>query len=109
LTKTQIELFWDDEQGGFFFTSDDHPELLARSKDPVDSALPSGNAVSAANLVYLAEALNRPGHVQRAEKTIACFAGMMNESPAAMPRMVLSWIAVREARERLVDAASDKP
>ena len=57
LTRTQIDLFWDDAQGGFYFTSDDHEELLARAKDPVDSALPSGNAVAASNLVYLAAAL----------------------------------------------------
>ena len=57
LTKTQIERFWDAEQGGFYYTSDDHEELLARSKDPVDGAIPSGNAVAAGNLVYLARAL----------------------------------------------------
>ena len=60
LTKTQIKLFWDQELGGFFFTSDDHEELLARSKDPVDSAQPSGNAVSASNLVYLGRTLATP-------------------------------------------------
>ena len=53
VTKTQIERFWDAESGGFFYTSDDHEELLARSKDPVDSALPSGNSVAAGTLVYL--------------------------------------------------------
>ncbi len=32
LTKTQIERFWDAEQGGFYYTSDDHEELLAQAR-----------------------------------------------------------------------------
>src|SRR6185312_536055 len=59
LTATQIEQFWDAEEGGFFFTSNDHEELLARSKDPADSVTPSGNAVTAGNLVYLSQALSK--------------------------------------------------
>jgi uncharacterized protein YyaL (SSP411 family) len=110
LTRTQIELFWDDEQGGFYFTSGDHEELLARSKDPVDSALPSGNAIAADNLVYLAQALKRPDDLGRAEKTIACFSALVNESPAAVPRMVLAWSALEAARKALpVDERDTRP
>ncbi len=99
LTKTQIARFWDAEQGGFFYTSDDHEELLARSKDPVDSALPSGNSVAAGNLVYLARACAQPEYLERAEKTIACFAALLNEMPAAVPRMVVSWSELETARK----------
>ncbi len=99
VTKTQIERFWDAELGGFFYTSDDHEELLARSKDPVDSALPSGNSVAAGNLVYLARACAKPEYLERAEKTITCFAGLLNETPAAVPRMVVSWSELEKTRE----------
>lgn len=101
LTDRQIELFWDDRSGGFFFTSGDHEELFARSKDPVDSATPSGNAVAAGNLARLAAALSQPEHLKRAEQAVSSFAAYLNASPAAMPRMALSWQAVLEAkRER---------
>ena len=109
LTAKQIELFWDEEEGGFFFTSDDHEELLARSKDPVDGALPSGNAVAAGNLVYLGRALPRPQLLERAGQTIDCFAALMNESPTAMPRMVLSWTRLSEARGPLGDEDKANP
>jgi uncharacterized protein YyaL (SSP411 family) len=98
LTQTQIERFWDAEQGGFYYTSDDHEELLARAKDPVDSATPSGNAVAAGNLVYLAQACAKPEYLERAEKTIHCFAALMNDTPTAVPRMVVSWAALKDAR-----------
>jgi uncharacterized protein YyaL (SSP411 family) len=98
LMKTQLELFWDDEQGGFFFTSDDHEALIARSKDPVDSALPSGNGVSAQNLVYLAKALNRQEYLDHAEKTVNAFATLLADSPASAPRMALAWQAIQDAK-----------
>jgi uncharacterized protein len=107
LTKMQIKLFWDAEQGGFFFTSDDHEQLLARSKDPVDSAQPSGNAVATSNLVYLGRTLERPEYWDRAEKTINAFAAMLNDSPAAMPRMVLASLALGDARSAA--SGADKP
>jgi len=100
LARKQIELFWDDARGGFFFTSSDHETLIARSKDPSDSALPSGNAVSAGNLVYLAQALDRPDCFERAARTLAAFATLWQRAPAAMPRMAVSLAALLEARER---------
>ena len=94
MTEKQIELFWDDAEGGFYFTSSDHEELLARSKDPVDSVMPSGNAVAADNLVYLSRALDKPDYLDRARRTVAAFAGFLSQNPAAMPRMAAVWTAI---------------
>jgi len=99
LTRTQIEQFWDADAGGFYFTSADHEELLARAKDPVDGALPSGNAVAASNLVYLARELNHPEYLQHAERTLSYFSALLNENPGALPRMVQSWIELQGARQ----------
>ncbi|MEE8450646.1 MAG: thioredoxin domain-containing protein [Thermoguttaceae bacterium] len=100
LTAMQIERFWDDRYGGFFFTSSDHEQLIARSKDPVDSALPSGNAVTVGNLVYLAAVLEKPEYLDRAEKTLAAFAAQFEQTPSGMPRMALSLAAFLDARGR---------
>jgi uncharacterized protein YyaL (SSP411 family) len=99
LTDLQIELFWDERHGGFFFTATDHEKLIARSKDPVDSVLPSGNAVSVSNLIYLAAALDKPDYLRRAEETVATFATQMIRTPAAMPRMAVSLGALLKSRE----------
>jgi uncharacterized protein YyaL (SSP411 family) len=98
LTTLQIDLFWDDEEGGFFFTSDDHEDLLARSKDPVDSATPAGNAVTAGNLVYLGRELGKPEYLDRAERTIRVFAPLWQQAPTAMPRLNVSFAALLDAR-----------
>jgi uncharacterized protein len=53
LADRMIELFWDEQEEGFFFTSSDHEELLTRTKDYFDNAIPSGNSVAALALQKL--------------------------------------------------------
>ena len=53
LTDKMLEEFWDDDEGGFFFTGKSHEELIVRSKDYFDNATPSGNSVAAAVLLKL--------------------------------------------------------
>ena len=54
LTDKMIEEFWDEEEGGFFYTGKSHEELIVRSKDYLDNATPSGNSVAAEVLLHLA-------------------------------------------------------
>jgi len=49
-----VELFGDPERGGFFTTSHDHEQLIARRKDVDDHPIPSGNASAAYGLLHLA-------------------------------------------------------
>ena len=100
LTDKQIELFWDDRDGGFFFTSKDHEGLIARSKGPSDGALPSGNSVSAENLLGLSRQLKVPKYREQAEKTIAARAGVLKEYPQAFPRMFTVLARLREGEEK---------
>jgi hypothetical protein len=53
ITDKMIEEFWDEENGGFFFTGKSHEELIVRSKDYFDNATPSGNSVAAEVLLKL--------------------------------------------------------
>ena len=55
LADAMITEFWDEENGGFFFTSNDHEELIVRNKDLSDNATPSGNSVAADVLMKLAK------------------------------------------------------
>ena len=49
-----IERFEDAQNGGFFSTSDDHEELIARRKDLGDHPIPAGNSAAALGLLRLA-------------------------------------------------------
>ena len=54
LTERMIEEFWDEQNGGFFFSGKSHEDLIVRSKDYFDNATPSGNSVAAIALLRLA-------------------------------------------------------
>jgi uncharacterized protein YyaL (SSP411 family) len=53
LADTMIAQFWDESNGGFYFTSADHEELITRTKDYFDNATPSGNSVATLSLLKL--------------------------------------------------------
>jgi len=54
LTEEMIELFADNERGGFFFAGRDAQELIARTRPSSDGAIPSGNSAAAVALFKLA-------------------------------------------------------
>jgi len=54
LADSTLERFADPERGGFFTTSDDHEQLIARRKDLDDHPIPSGNSAIALGLLRLA-------------------------------------------------------
>ena len=55
LADLMITDFWDGENGGFFFTANEHEELILRNKDFYDNATPSGNSAAADVLLRLAK------------------------------------------------------
>ena len=96
LTETQLDLFWDDQHAGFYFTADDHQSLIARAKDPVDGVRPAGISVAASNLVYLAGALDDPKYLDRANATIQSSADLLKQSPTSLTRLVTAAMAAEE-------------
>ena len=90
LQEKQIELFWDEKGGGFFFTSSDHESLLARAKNPIDGARPSGISVSANNLIYLGVMLKRKDLREKCKATIVGVANLLQQAPSSAPRMLVA-------------------
>jgi len=70
LAEVLLSHFQDAEQGGFFFTADDHEVLISRSKSFSDEALPAGNAVAAQALCQLGYLLAEPRYLSAAERTL---------------------------------------
>jgi uncharacterized protein YyaL (SSP411 family) len=53
LNEAMIDIFWDRQGSGFYFTGKGNEPLITRSKEVYDGALPSGNSVAALNLLRL--------------------------------------------------------
>jgi uncharacterized protein len=83
LVKTMIDQFWDEEDGGFFFTGKSHEELIARSKDFLDNATPSGNSVAALVLLKLAELTGNEDYRRRAITVLRLVADQLRRYPSA--------------------------
>ncbi len=86
LMEKQDELFWDEQLGGYFFTSADHQQLIVRGKILSDNARPSGNAVSAENLLYVAQATGSPELREQARRTILAASRQLEETPTSAAR-----------------------
>lgn len=57
LQKIQDEFYWDEDNLGYFFSPSDGEELITKTKEVYDGAIPSGNSVSALNLLKLGRLL----------------------------------------------------
>ncbi len=66
IADTMIERFADEERGGFFETSNDHEQLVARRKDLEDNPIPAGNSSAAYGLLRLAALTGENDYEQRA-------------------------------------------
>lgn len=84
LTDLMVELYGDDKQGGFFYTSNDHEKLFARSKEQYDGAQPSSNSMAARNLVRLWQKTGEERYARLAEKTFQSQAGPLQANPSSL-------------------------
>ena len=96
LTDAMIQLFWDDKNGGFYYTKADAAHLIVRTKKPYDSAIPSGNAVAVANLLEFGT--DYQGY---AEETLQIFAQSMSQSPSSFMYMHFALNHYLTSEERL--------
>jgi len=106
LTERMLTDFEDAEEGGFFFTSDSHESLLARAKDPFDSAIPSGNTMAIIDLIALHRSTGSPAYREHAGKALAAFSAILAETPAAMP---LGLVGLGQYFDTLSDRITPKP
>jgi hypothetical protein len=83
LSGEMLELFWDDERGGFFYVGKDGERLILRDKDIHDGAIPSANSAAALNLLRLARITGNPETGEKAKRLMDAFAGLVADYPSA--------------------------
>ena len=88
LNQIMISQFWDSQNGGFFFTGKDHPELIVRSKSAYDGATPSGASMAVHVLLRLAILLNQPDLKEKAKITFSLYDHTMKTAPSGSAQML---------------------
>lgn len=81
LADVLLESFWNPTGGGFYFVADDHEDLILRTQDPYDRAIPSGNGVAVRVLQRLAQETGGDRYRSAAQGTLTRFAASMRSAP----------------------------
>ena len=107
LTEKQIELFEDTSGGGFFSTAAGDASLVMRIKDEYDGAEPSGNSVTACNLLRLAQMTNRKDFRDAGDRILRAFAPRVGAQPVATPQMLAAYEFNLSKPKQIVLVGSD--
>ena len=90
LANQTVKHFGDEETGAFFFTADDHEQLIARVKDFQDNSVPSGNALAATGLQMLGHVIGQDRWLERSHQVIAAGSNLMRRAPMAAGQMLIA-------------------
>ena len=96
--QTKIdELFWDEEQSGYYYTRDCDPSVLIRKKELTDGATPSGNAVALLSLLRLHHLTYDASYRTRAEQLLEAVSGFLVQYPSALSYSLVALDFERDA------------
>ena len=87
LMATQLALFRDEKEGGFYDSLQD-PSVVVRMKGDYDGAEPAANSIAAQNLVRLGRLTDNCSWLEATEKTINSFSSQINTYPQALVCML---------------------
>jgi len=88
LANQMIERFADEERGGFFETSSDHEQLVARRKDLEDNPIPAGNSSAAYGLLRLSALSGEHEYERRAEGVLRLLHEIAPRHPQAFAHLL---------------------
>jgi uncharacterized protein YyaL (SSP411 family) len=88
LAQVMLARFADAPIGGFFFTADDHEQLVLRTKGYADDAVPNGNGLAARALARLGALLGDPRLHEAATATLRAAQRELRQHPAACATLV---------------------
>jgi len=82
LADVLIDQFEDKQHGGFYFTSNDHEQLIQRPKIYADEATPAGNGIAAHSLARLGYLCGDTRYLDAAERCLKSAASLIKQAPA---------------------------
>ncbi|MEM9622016.1 MAG: thioredoxin domain-containing protein [Pseudomonadota bacterium] len=105
LADTLLSEFYDEDNGGFYFTSHtSHAQapLIHRPKPSMDDALPPGNGTAAVALLKLGHLLGQQRYLDAAHQTLVWARGIVERVPAAHCTMLTALEATVHAPQQVI-------
>jgi len=88
LNEEMLKHYWDDKDGGLFFTADDSETLILRQKEVYDGAVPSGNSVAMLNLLRLGKFTENPELEVKARSIGKAFTKFVERGPSGHTQLL---------------------
>ena len=88
LNEIMLREFWDEEEGGFFYTGKSQEQLISRAKPIFDASIPSGNAMATQLLLRLHHITGQNDYRGRAEKVLRSYYDVMENQPFGFAHML---------------------
>ncbi|HCB65712.1 MAG TPA: hypothetical protein DEP43_07105 [Ruminococcaceae bacterium] len=104
-----LDRFFDEQRGGFYPYSADGEQLITRTKETYDGAMPSGNAVAALVLSRLARLTGEERFLRAKEKQLRYLSGVIHDNPAGHSFTLLALLEELWPSAELVCAAQEPP
>ncbi len=101
-----IDLFHDQQGGGFFTTGHDAEALIVRTKDVIDGATASANAVAAMSLARLGALTGDDRYTALAGEVVDLIGDLVHRHPTAFAQTVLTATHLREGWTEVVITGS---
>lgn len=94
--------FEDTQEGGFFSTRADDPDILLRIKEEYDGAEPAGNSSAIHGLLRLTQLTAEPSFAARAMKALANLAPKVSKQPTVAPYLLLAGARLLQSPEHVI-------
>ncbi|PID59871.1 MAG: thioredoxin domain-containing protein [Ignavibacteriae bacterium] len=98
-----IKNFWDNkDKSGFFFTSINDENLITRSKEFYDGAIPSGNSVMYCNLIKLHKITNNNNYQTIADNLELSFLPFLENAPTGFAQFLSGFLEKKINSQELI-------
>ena len=102
LTEIMLREFWDERDGGFYFTGKSHEQLISRAKPIFDASIPSGNAMATQLLLRLYHRRGTDQYRASAEKVLRSYYEAMESQPFGFAHMLCALDFYLEGAKEIV-------
>lgn len=102
LLEKTIELFYDENDGGFWDTPVNKENLIFKTKEITDAAEPSANAILIELLLKLDIINEKYSLKDKAEKSIEYFINAVEESPYSHPQMISNLLLLLRGNTEII-------
>lgn len=109
LTQRVEEVFYDESENLYYFTSDENTALIARKKELFDNVIPSSNSIMAWNLIHLGTHFYNEELIRKGKSILAQVRELIIQEPEYMSNWGVLALELVESFAEVIVVGADAP